>query len=126
MGRSSAALLLRAEAEDKPDSQKWLSHSCGGAVAFFVFFAGAAGTLVVAADVCARADWLGRFGLRGAGLILQILLLALLFSLELACYFRETLRSRFACASSGAGDRGFFFFFFFFFFFLFFFCLSVF
>jgi hypothetical protein len=75
-------------------------------VAFFVFFAGAARAGVVAADFCAGADWLGRFGLSGAGLILQIFLLALLFSLELACYLREALRTWFARASGGAGDRG--------------------
>src|ERR1700737_3637492 len=104
MGRSGAAPLRRAE--DKPDSQKWLSHLRCGAVAFFVFFAGAAGTLVVAADFCAGANWPGRFGLRGAGLILQIFLLALLLALELARDLWEALRSRFARASGGAGGRG--------------------
>jgi hypothetical protein len=49
-------------------------------VAFFVFFAGAAGAGIVAAYFCCGADWLGRFGLGGAGLVLQILLLALLFA----------------------------------------------
>jgi hypothetical protein len=53
-------------------------------VAFFVFFAGAAGTGIVAAYFGAGADGLGRFGLRGAGLILQIFLLALLASLDLS------------------------------------------
>jgi len=104
MGSSSAAPLQRAE--DKPDSQKWLSYLCCGAVAFFVFFAGAAGTLIVAADFCAGANWLRRFGLRGAGLILQIFLLALLLALELARDLGETLGSRFARTSGGAGDRG--------------------
>jgi len=75
-------------------------------VAFFVFFAGAAGTLVVAADFCAGANWLGRFGLRGAGLILQIFLLTLLLALELARDLWEALRSWFARASGGTGDRG--------------------
>src|SRR5712664_588991 len=107
MGRSSAAPL-----QDRPDSQKWLSHLyrcpflCGGAVTFFVFFAGAAGTGVVAPDLCAGAHGLGRFGLGGTGLILQIFLLALLFALELARYFRQTLRTRFARAGGGAGYGG--------------------
>src|ERR1700757_964029 len=100
MGRSSAAPLHR---KDRADSQKSLSHlcgcpfSCGGAVAFLVFFAGAAGARVVAAYFCAGADGLGRFGLRGAGLILQIFLLALLAALELASNFGEALRLAFAC-----------------------------
>jgi hypothetical protein len=50
-------------------------------VAFFVFFAGAAGAGVVTAYFGAGADGLGRFGLGGAGLVLQIFLLALLFAL---------------------------------------------
>src|SRR5882762_5974904 len=68
MGSGVLAPLQRAE--HKQDSQKWLSHSCAGAVAFFVFFAGAAGTWIVAADFRTGAHGLGRFGLRGAGLIL--------------------------------------------------------
>src|ERR1700739_4999455 len=109
MGRPPRRTAPLHRACDKPDSQKWLSHflgctfSCGGAVAFFVFFAGAAGTGVVAADLCGGAYGLWRFGLSGAGLILQILLLALLFALELARYFRQTLRSGLACACGGAG-----------------------
>src|SRR5258708_26409731 len=104
MGRSGAAPLQRAE--DKPDSEKWLPYLCCGAVAFFVFFAGAAGTWVVAADFCAGANWLRRFGLRGAGLILQIFLLALLLALELARDLWQTLRRWFARASVGTGDLG--------------------
>ena len=104
MGSGVLAPLQRAE--DKQDSQKWLSHSCAGAVAFFVFFAGAAGTWIVAADFRTGAHGLGRFGLRGAGLVLQILLLALLFALELACHFRQALRTRFARARRSAGDSG--------------------
>src|SRR5258706_12169524 len=104
MGRSAAAPLQRTE--DTPDSQKWLSYLCCGDVTFFVFFAGAAGAWVVAADFCAGANWLGRFGLRGAGLILQIFLLALLLALELARDFWEALRGGFARASGGAGHRG--------------------
>src|SRR5258708_38438870 len=104
MGRSGAAPLQRAE--DKPDSEKWLPYLCCGAVTFFVFFAGAAGAWVVAADFCAGTDWLGRFGLRGAGLILQIFLLALLLALELARGLGETLGSRFARTCGCAGGRG--------------------
>src|SRR5258708_32321747 len=104
MGRSGAAPLQRAE--DKPDSEKWLPYLCCGAVTFFVFFAGAAGAWVVAADFCAGTDWLGRFGLRGAGLVLEIFLVALLLALELARDLGETLGSRFARTSGGAGDRG--------------------
>src|SRR6267142_5892632 len=91
MGRSNAAPLLRLRC---------------GAVAFFVFFAGAAGAWIVAAYFGAGSDWLGRFRLRGAGLILQIFLLALLFALELARDFRETLRLAFAGTRGGAGYRG--------------------
>src|SRR5882762_8326931 len=91
MGRSGAAPLLRLRC---------------GAVAFFVFFAGAAGAWIVAAYFGAGADWLGSFGLGGAGLILQIFLLALLFALELASDFRETLRLAFAGPRGGAGYGG--------------------
>src|SRR5882757_2113107 len=91
MGRSNAAPLPRLRC---------------GAVAFFVFFAGAAGAWIVAAYFGARANGLGSFGLRGAGLILQIFLLALLFALELARDFRETLRLAFAGPRGGAGYRG--------------------
>src|SRR6267154_2656834 len=91
MGRSGAAPLLRLRC---------------GAVAFFVFFAGAAGAWIVAAYFGAGADWLGSFGLRGAGLILQIFLLALLFALELAGDFRETLRLAFAGTRGRAGYGG--------------------
>src|SRR6267378_203426 len=75
-------------------------------VAFFVFFAGAAGAWIVAAYFGAGAYGLRRFGLRGAGLILQIFLLALLFALELASDFRETLRLAFAGPRGGAGYGG--------------------
>src|SRR5713101_2485788 len=104
MARSSAAPLQRAE--DKPARQKWLSHSCAGAVAFLVFFAGAARTGIIAADFGAGADGLGRFGLRGAGLILQIFLLALLAALDLPGDFRETLRLACCGARGGAGHGG--------------------
>src|SRR6266852_7861652 len=78
----------------------------GGAVAFFVFFAGAAGAWIVAAYFCAGADWLGSFGLGGAGLILQIFLLALLAALDLSGDFGETLWLAFAGTRGCAGDRG--------------------
>src|ERR1700735_100069 len=73
------------------------------AVAFFVFFAAAAGAGVVAADFGGGADGFGWFGLGGAGLILQVLLLALLFAIELARDVGQTLRRRFVGASCGAG-----------------------
>src|ERR1700744_4244826 len=73
------------------------------AVAFFVFFAAAAGAGVVAADFGGGADGLGRFDLGGAGLILQVLLLALLFAIELARDVGQTLRSGLVGASGGAG-----------------------
>jgi hypothetical protein len=76
------------------------------AVAFFVFFAAAAGTGIVAADFGCGADGLGRFGLRCAGLILQILLLALLFAIELARDIRQALRRGFLRTRSRAGHRG--------------------
>ena len=72
-------------------------------MAFFVFFAGAAGARVVAAYFCAGAYGLGRFGLRGAGLILQIFLLALLLALELASHFGKALRLAVTGACGGAG-----------------------
>src|SRR5208282_2361930 len=59
------------------------SRSGGGAVALFVFLAGAAGAGVVAADFSGGADGFGRLGLRGAGLELKILLLAALALLDL-------------------------------------------
>ena len=71
-----------------------LLELCAGAVAFFVFFSGAAGAGVVAAYFCGGADWLWRFGLGCAGLILQVFLLALLLAVELAGYVGQTLRCR--------------------------------
>src|SRR5260370_15620275 len=77
-----------------------------GAVVFFVFFAGAAGTGIVAADFGASTHGLRRFGLRGAGLILQIFLLALLAALDLPGDFREPLRLTGCGARRGAGYGG--------------------
>ena len=54
------------------------------AVAFFVFFAGAAGARIVAADFGAGADGLGRLGLGRASLILHFLFLALLLAFHFA------------------------------------------
>jgi hypothetical protein len=68
----------------RPYKCKTSRRSCVGAVAFFVFFAGAAGAGVVAAYFCAGADGFWSFGLCGAGLILQLFLLALLFALHFA------------------------------------------
>ena len=75
------------------------------AVAFFVFFAGAAGAGVVAADFGGGADGFGRFGLACAGLILQILLLALLFAIELARNVGQALSRSFRGASCRTGHR---------------------
>ena len=72
-------------------------------MAFFVFFAGAAGAGVVAAYFGGGADWLWWFGLGCAGLILQILLLALLFAFELTGYVGQALRWWFRRAGCGAG-----------------------
>src|SRR5258705_321667 len=91
MGRSGAAPLLRLRC---------------GAVAFFVFFAGTAGAWVVAAYFGAGADGLRRFGLGGAGLILQIFLLALLAAFNLSGDFGKTLRLAFAGTRGGAGYGG--------------------
>src|SRR6202030_1812981 len=83
------------------DRQECLSHLCG-AVAFFVFFAGAARTWIVAADFGSGTDSLWWLRFRGARLILQIFLLALLFAFDLPGDFRETLRwLRGACGSAG-------------------------
>ena len=65
----------------------------GGAVALFVFFAGAAGAGIVAADFGAGADAFGGFGLSGAGLVLEILLGALLAAFDALLNF-ELLRTR--------------------------------
>jgi hypothetical protein len=51
-------------------------------VAFLVFLARTARARIVAADFRAGAHRLGRFGLRRAGLILQIFLLALLAAFD--------------------------------------------
>src|SRR5580698_6927681 len=90
----------------RPYKCKASRRSCVGAVAFFVFLAGAAGAGVVAAYFGAGADGFGGFGLRGAGLILQFFLLALLLALHFASEGREALRRRFAGAGCGAGDGG--------------------
>ena len=72
-------------------------------MAFFVFLAGAARAGIVAAYFRAGADWFWGFGLRCAGLILQIFLLALLFAFELAGDVGQALRWRLRCAGCGAG-----------------------
>src|SRR5580700_6371994 len=77
-----------------------------GAVAFFVFLAGAAGAGIVSADLGACADRLWRFGLRWPCLVLQLFLLALLLALHFAREGWQALRRRFAGAGCGAGDRG--------------------
>src|SRR4029077_16771675 len=74
-------------------------------VALLVFFPGAAWTRIVAADFCPGANWFGRFGLGGAGLILHLFFLALLLAFHFA---RESgkLRRRFICDASGGAGRG--------------------
>ena len=96
MGRSSAAPLQR-----KANGYPFGGDSCGGTVAFFVFFAGAAGAGIVTADFCAGANGLGRLGLRGASLILQFFFLALMLALHLAREGGQLLG--FGNARSGAG-----------------------
>src|SRR5258707_13801711 len=71
MGRSSAALLQRAE--NKQDSLKRLSQSCVRAVECFVFFAGPARPWIVAADLRGGTRGPGSFGLTGDGLVLLTL-----------------------------------------------------
>src|SRR4051812_2100408 len=69
---------------------------------FLVFFTGAAGAWIVAADFSARAHGLGRFGLSWAGLILQIFLLTRLAALDLPRDFGKMLR----LAGARGGTRG--------------------
>src|SRR5580693_3176255 len=80
-------------------------RSCVDAVAFFVFFTGAAGAGVVAAYFGAGANGFGGFGLGGAGLVLQFFLLAFLLALHLAGEFGETL-GRAAALATAAPARG--------------------
>ena len=83
-----------------------MARSCVDAVALFVFLAGAAGTWVVASDFGACAHRFGRLGLRGTGLILQILLLALLFAFELSRDIGQALLGdRLAGARRAGSDR---------------------
>ena len=70
---------------------------------FLVFFAGAAGAGIVAADFSARAYWLGRFRLRRTRLILQIFLLALLTTFDLTRDLRKTLGFAGAGCSARSG-----------------------
>src|SRR5205814_790839 len=92
----------------KEDRQECLSYLC--AVALLVFLPGAAGTRIVAPHFRANSYRLRRFGLRGAGLILQILLLTLLAAFDLARHSRQLLRFTCtrccACGRSGRALRG--------------------
>ena len=72
-------------------------------MAFFVFFAGAAGAGVVTADLGARANWFWRFGLRRAGLILHFFFLALLLTLHFAGERGKGRRGFFGYARRGTG-----------------------
>src|SRR5260370_18905763 len=87
----------------KSDRPECLSYS--SAVALLVLLPRAAGASIVAAHFCANLYGPRGFGLRGAGLILQILLLALLFALELAGDLGEIPRRWFA-GSRGGRARG--------------------
>src|SRR5260370_18383283 len=83
----------------KSDRKECLSYS--STVALLVLLPRAAGASIVAAHFCANLYGPRGFGLRGAGLILQILLLALLFSLELAGDLGEIPRRWFAGSRVG-------------------------
>ncbi len=73
-------------------------------MAFFVFFPGATGTRIIAADFSAGANGLGRFRLRGSCLVLQFFLLALLLALHFAGESRQTRgRNWFFRARGGTG-----------------------
>jgi hypothetical protein len=101
--------VLRTRAQSKPrdlENDRGYRWLLALAVAFFVFFAAATGARVVAADFGSGADWFGRFGLGCAGLILQVLLLALLFAIELARYIGQALRRGFVGARGCTGHRG--------------------
>jgi hypothetical protein len=102
--RAGQAPPLQISEGDRLES---LSHLCVGAVAFFVFFAGAAGAGIVAAYFGAGTDGFGGFGLGWAGLILQFFLLPFLLALHFAGKGGEALWRRFAgaggCACYGGG-----------------------
>src|SRR5579872_7264310 len=83
-----------------PNSYQWIPRGNDAALralrrfsaAFLVLFAAAAGARVVAAHLGAGANRLGRFGLGGPGLVLQLLLLALLAAFDLAGLFFRARR----------------------------------
>src|SRR5882724_10545016 len=72
------------------------------AVALFVFFAGATGARIVAANFGASAHGLRRLSLCRAGLILQFFFLALLFAFHCARERRQ-LRGSFGSTSRRTG-----------------------
>src|SRR5438445_6719820 len=76
------------------------------AVAFLVFLARAAWARIIAADFRARAHGLGRFRLRGTGLILQFTLLALLPAFHFTGKALQILRRSLAGARRSAGNGG--------------------
>src|SRR6267143_1655738 len=78
--------------------------SCVGAVAFLVFFSRPAGARIVAAHFCANLHRLRRFSLRGACLILQIFLLALLAAFDFPRHGRQMLRLAGARSGGASGD----------------------
>src|SRR5882724_8339281 len=79
-----------------------IANSRVGAVALFVFFAGAAGARIVAANFGASAHGLRCFRLCRAGLILQFFFLALLFAFHCARERRQ-LRGSFGGTRSRTG-----------------------
>src|SRR5580693_1601684 len=79
LDRLKSGPLVARRGRGKPRPYRG-TRSCVGTVAFFVFFAGAAGAGIVAAYFCACTDGLWRFGLLGARLVLQFFLLALLLA----------------------------------------------
>src|SRR5207245_11179532 len=95
------AINLRPRLRQRQDRQECLSYLC--AVALLVFLPGTAGARIIAPHFCANSHRLRRFGLRGPGLILQILLLALLAALAFARNRRQMLRLAVTLGSACVG-----------------------
>src|SRR5437879_6442497 len=98
------AINLRPQLLQTTDTQECLSYS--SAVALLVLLARSARTRIVAADFCARANRLRRFGLRRPRLILQIFLLTLLPPFDFAGHGRQLLRFARTCCSTSHGRSG--------------------
>src|SRR5437660_6886576 len=95
------AINLRPRLWQRKDRQECLSYS--RTVALLVFLPGPAGASIVPPHFRANSHRLWSFGLRGPGLILQILLLTLLAALDFARYRRQLLR--FTCTRCCACGR---------------------